>query len=520
MVHRHVAWLLALAACLVAAAPGAETPPPLDLEMSTRLTLDPTGTPPAAVAEPVAPVAATRPVRWPWLVALALLGAACGWAGARLHAGRRAPAPAAAEVRGQLLRSETSVAELRARADATVAERDAARQTAQDLRGQLEEATVTCHALRAERQEQGDTLARLRDDNEELVAQVDALVKQVEDAARRPPSHTESEALALARDQAARAIDERASTARALEAARREIGTLRAAHDRIAADNANLKIMLETAEDRVDAQATALREQREDLDALRAQSEREAATAKEARRASNAAARLRSENRELRAQLAAQVASRPADGGGAEEAVADGAADGWAARTIEQLTRSRDAALNEMRALRARLDGDGGADPGQALRTAQVEIKMLKSDLRVRADVIKALERDAEQLAEVQAALEEQGSRAAFLNNELALALDEIKRLKGKLKAVADGAPHDATLAALREQIAELRARLEAKDQIIATLEAGRQKRESRNLKSEVEQLRADQRASVSVIRFLEKEIERLSGGASSSRAG
>lgn len=408
-------------------------------------------------------------------------------------------------------------------------------------------------------------LAQMLDKNLALEARIAQLSQGPDTHDELPAAEAAAlrKALAQAREQAPLAQAQNASLSAALGQIKAELATVRDAHAGASEENANLHTMLATAEDRVDAQSTMLSDLTDEVQTLRAQLGEHVHRQAEEHSQVTASAALEDEIRTLRAQLArrgerqAQAESQAASliaqaaenqslrteleerdralaqalkrQSSEQQAPADVGDDPihdpqWAARSIEQLTRSRDAALSEMHALRARLDsGNNGRSEvvEQQLAGALSEIKMLKADLRVRADVIKALERDAAQLEQVQEKFDDQSSQVAFLNNELALALDEVARIKKSLRNVmARSGGDDATTAALRGQVEELRARLQTKDQIIATMEIGRQKQDVRVVDAELVQLRADQRASISVIRFLESEIQRLGGKVEASSTG
>lgn len=184
-------------------------------------------------------------------------------------------------------------------------------------------------------------------------------------------------------------------------------------------------------------------------------------------------------------------------------------------RTIEQLTRSRDAAVEELTRLKALqmpvTDADStSVREAHSLNEARMSIRSLEADLRVRGDLIDALRNDIERLRNADTRLDEKDAEIARLRNELSMALDETSRLR-KIEETAERLPPRDILR-LRERLDALQERLELKEKEIAILRTatGTEHDES-PLHEHVSRLEADQEASVTVIRFLESEVEKLS---------
>ncbi|MEO1574837.1 MAG: hypothetical protein AAFU65_07745, partial [Pseudomonadota bacterium] len=144
------------------------------------------------------------------------------------------------------------------------------------------------------------------------------------------------------------------------------------------------------------------------------------------------------------------------------------------------------------------------------LNEARMSIRSLEADLRVRGDLVDALRNDIERLKNADNRLDEKDAEIARLRNELSMALDETSRLR-KIEETAERLPPRDILR-LRERLDALQERLELKEKEISILRAatGTEHDES-PLHEHVSRLEADQEASVTVIRFLESEVEKLS---------
>ncbi len=183
------------------------------------------------------------------------------------------------------------------------------------------------------------------------------------------------------------------------------------------------------------------------------------------------------------------------------------------AQTIKQLTRSRDAARQELLHLRANLPAENLGqldDKARTLAEARLTIRSLESDLRLRGDLIDNLRAEARKVDKSTAEIDERDKQIARLKNELALALDETSRMRLLSEEAPRATPRDVLQ--LRERIDGLQERLESKEKEIAILRAAAY--ESANdspLQEHVSRLEADQDASVTVIRFLEGEVKKLS---------
>ena len=273
-----------------------------------------------------------------------------------------------------------------------------------------------------------------------------------------------------------------------------ELEVLRVDHARTLEQFDSVQNMLSVAEDRIDDHDRQVSELREENEQLRREiSQRDTG---EFRRVARDVAATRTET----------------DGISVREHVHDDKL----LRTIEQLTRSRNAAMQEVTRLRAlhtpTTSGDAeDASTSASLSDARLTIRSLESDLRVRGDLIDALRSDLERLGSADAQLQDRDKEIARLRNELSMALDETSRLRNLGDSGTGRAPTRDVLR-LRERLDALQERLTLKEKEIAILRSATgQEDDNSPLHEHVTRLEADQEASVTVIRFLESEVEKLS---------
>ncbi|MFK8014281.1 MAG: hypothetical protein AB8G17_02415 [Gammaproteobacteria bacterium] len=349
-------------------------------------------------------------------------------------------------------------------------------QRAEKLREQVK--TELDHKLAAS---SGEHLQRER----ELSEKLQAAAKQIEAS-----EQAKRRVLSLLRQEKADASD-----------ALSELESLRVDHAHTLEQFETVQSMLGTAEDRVDAQDTRLHELIEENNAL----SREVSEKEDALRAMAGYAGSREDNSDDDESLSTSGI-----------VVTEAPDPQVIAQTIEQLTRSRDAALEEVMHLRAAMETAPTAEAqvetegAESLNEARQTIRRLKADLRLRSDLIDALRDDASNATAAQTALLEKDEQLALLTNELNLALDET----GRLRAIAESTPRakPADVDRLRERIDGLQERLDAKDRELDILRTAVSEHDDDDmLQAHVSRLEADQDASVTVIRFLEGEVKKLS---------
>ncbi|MFK7889009.1 MAG: hypothetical protein AB8G16_19295 [Gammaproteobacteria bacterium] len=324
---------------------------------------------------------------------------------------------------------------------------------------------------------------QLRDVNESFVAREAELSQKLTDAALQIEQSEQAKrrVLALLRQEKTDASD-----------AMSELESLRVDHAHTLEQYETAQNMLSTAEDRVDDQKSQI----VDLYEENAHLSRELAERENTVRTLATSAR----HRKLEYTSGIQVEEH--------------AADDKLLRTIEQLTRSRDAALDELTRLRALNTPPTPSDSqdvrdARTLNDARMTIRRLESDLRMRGDLIDNLREDNELNRESQELLSERDNEIKRLKNELSMALDETTRVKN-LDTEPRKTPRDVLR--LRERIDGLQERLELKEKEIAILRAAAQNELADSpLQEHVTRLEADQEASVTVIRFLESEVQKLS---------
>jgi len=326
-------------------------------------------------------------------------------------------------------------------------------------------------------------LEQLRDLNESFVAREAELSQKLTDAALQIEQSEQAKrrVLALLRQ-------EKQDTAEAMS----ELESLRVDHAHMLEQYETAQNMLSTAEDRVDDQKSQIM----DLYEENAHLSRELAERENTVRTLATSARHR----------------KLEDANGIK--VEEHNADDKLLRTIEQLTRSRDAALDELTRLRALNTPPTPSDSkdvrdARTLNDARMTIRRLEADLRMRGDLIDNLRQNTQLNGEAQEQLAERDAEIARLKNELSLALDETSRLKR-----VDAQPLKASrdVLRLRERIDGLQERLDLKEKEIAILRAAASDElDGSPLQEHVSRLEADQEASVTVIRFLEGEVQKLS---------
>ncbi len=324
---------------------------------------------------------------------------------------------------------------------------------------------------------------QLRELNESFVAREAELSQKLTDAALQIEQSEQAKrrVLALLRQEKNDAAD-----------AMSELESLRVDHAHTLEQYETAQNMLSTAEDRVDDQKSQIM----DLYEENAHLSRELAERENTVRTLATSAR----HRKLEEANGIKVEEHQADD--------------KLLRTIEQLTRSRDKALEELTRLRALNTPPSSADSqdvrdARSLNEARMTIRRLESDLRVRGDLIDSLRENTESGREAEEQLAERDAEIARLKNELALALDETSRLK-RVDTEPRKTPRDVLR--LRERIDGLQERLDLKEKEIAILRAAAQDElDGSPLQEHVTRLEADQEASVTVIRFLEGEVQKLS---------
>jgi chromosome segregation ATPase len=154
--------------------------------------------------------------------------------------------------------------------------------------------------------------------------------------------------------------------------------------------------------------------------------------------------------------------------------------------------------------------GARAGEPPRTLADAQLTIRQLRADLRLRGDLVEKLTADVDAEAAAQAALRERNEEVAVLQNELTMALGEASRLRQRLETQPRVTPRDLVM--LRERIDGLEDRILAKEKEIAILRtAANDDIDGSPLRDHVTGLERDQEASIAVVRFLEGEVKKLS---------
>ena len=143
---------------------------------------------------------------------------------------------------------------------------------------------------------------------------------------------------------------------------------------------------------------------------------------------------------------------------------------------LQEALRTHEALLQDADSEDDDIDENDVAAHRRRLATARQQIRALKNDLRVRGDVIDALESDAVALQIAQAQLEENTSHNNVLRNELGLALNEIARLCKREQNGGRGSnsqsPPEKTTAERASDVAALLVRLEQSEAHNRTLES------------------------------------------------
>lgn len=153
------------------------------------------------------------------------------------------------------------------------------------------------------------------------------------------------------------------------------------------------------------------------------------------------------------------------------------------------------------------------------LAQAQLAIRRLKEDLRLRCDMVDALRAEAKVQGDARQALLERDKYIAVLQNETSMAQQEAARLRELHKKTPRVSPRD--LITLRKRIDGLEARIMAKEKEIAELHSPADgEMDVSQMRDHVTRLKRGRDASIAIVRFLEDEVQKLSADLRGTTSG